>query len=65
MARRKETVRSSWPDKITIEEFFKQVFNDSGVKTFVNNTKLQKEYKDKVLFAEQWVKLFMKYMDLE
>ena len=65
MARRKETVRSSWPDKITIEEFFKQVFNDSGVKTFVNNTKSQKEYKDKVLFAEQWVDLFMKYMDLE
>ena len=65
MARRKETIRSSWPDKITIEEFFKEVFNDSGVKTFVNNTKSQKEYKDKKLFAEQWVNLFMVYMDLK
>ena len=63
--KRKETIRSSWPDKITIEEFFKEVFNDSGVKTFVNNTKSQKEYKDKKLFAEQWVNLFMVYMDLK
>jgi len=63
--KRKEKVKQNWPEKITVEEFFKEVFNDSGIKTFVNNAKILKDTKGKKLFAEKWFSLFAHYMDLD
>jgi len=63
--KRKEKVKQCWPEKITVEEFFKEVFNDSGIKTFVNNAKILKDTKGKKLFAEQWIGKFLIYMSLK
>ena len=53
----------SYPDKIDVYEFAKEIKRDIGI--FVTNMKNLESMKDKRLWAEDWMETFQSWMEME